>query len=116
MPGSLVPADLSPAPGQPGPARAEQLVRAWVITKRSPWTRFVYAHDDLGIPWNRPGTTQPAPLSARDVPPWLAFCTAAGVDALAAQEHHVAVWARLMEAGGLAPATRARKLAAVSSW
>jgi site-specific recombinase XerD len=109
-----VPATKPDVPGEP-PDRVAQLVRTWVITKRSPWTRFAYAHD-LGIAWDRPGARHPSASQEPAVPPWLAFCAAAGVDPLAAQEHHVAVWARLMESEGLAPATRARKLSAVSSW
>ena len=50
-------------------------------------------------------------------PGWLLFCEMAGVDPLVGVlEEHIALWARGMEAAGLAPATRARRLAAVSSW
>jgi integrase/recombinase XerD len=39
-----------------------------------------------------------------------------GIDPVSAGEEHVAMWALRMQAAGLAPATRARRLSTVSSW
>lgn len=105
-------------PVPPGEAwrAAEQLALRWLTTKRSPHTRFNYGLD-LGVRLQRPGAGtigEPGPAKA---PAWLPFCRAAGVDPLdGVLEEHVALWVRGMEAAGLAKATVARKLAAVSSW
>jgi integrase/recombinase XerD len=107
--GAAVPA-VTPASPTP-----EQLAWSWVITKRSPNTRHSYGLD-IGIPVPRPGVKdrgEPGPAKA---PSWLAFCRAAGIDPLHAAEHHLALWARGMEAAGLSAPTVARKLSAVSSW
>lgn len=85
----------------------EQLVRRWLITKRSPHTRQSYGRD-LGVPH---------PAGESRVPDWLSYCAAIGADPLhGIGEEHVALWVRGMEASGLSPATVARKLSAVSSW
>jgi integrase/recombinase XerD len=87
-----------------GPATG--LVLAWLAGKRSEHTRRAYARD-LGI------------LSARPsrAPSWLAWCTAVGVDPVTeVTEDHVAVYARMLDAAGLSPASAARKLSAVSGW
>jgi integrase/recombinase XerD len=106
-----VPAQDSPRPG------AEQLVLRWLITKRSPNTRYSYGVD-LGVRVERPGTRpgvipRPGPAKAPD---WLTWCAALGADPLDATEDHVALWTRGMESAGLSQATIARKLSAVSSW
>src|SRR5579859_3626661 len=100
-----------------GRLSAEQLIRRWLITKRSVHTRFAYGAD-LGVRLPRPGAdpAQPSGQGKSQAPDWLAFCTLAGVSPLDAGEEHVALWARGMEAAGLAPATVARKLSSVSSW
>ncbi len=109
-----------PVPAQDGDRlTAEQLVRRWLVTKRSPHTRFNYGLD-LGVRLPRPGTRtggiNPGMGEAR-APDWLTWCEAIGADPLGGiREEHVALWARGMEAAGLSPATVARKLAAVSSW
>jgi integrase/recombinase XerD len=97
---------------------AEQLVRRWLVTKRSPHTRFNYGLD-LGVRVPRPGTDPekpPAPgVSA--APDWLTYCRSIGLDPLCGvREEHVALWERGMESVGLSPATVARKVSAVSSW
>ena len=107
------------ADGRPTP---EQLALQFLITKRSPHTRFNYGLD-LGVRLRRPG---PEPVNpekstrkpgASRAPDWLTYCRAAGLDPIGGvRQQHVALWARVMEAAGLAPATVARKLATVSSW
>jgi integrase/recombinase XerD len=79
----------------PDPDDLRGLVLAWLSTRRSVHTRRAYARD----------------LSA-----WLEFCAGRGVPVLTAEEHHAAMWARSMEAQGLAPSTVARKLSALSGW
>ena len=109
-----------PVPAEDGGAlSAEQLVRRWLVTRRSPHTRFNYGLD-LGVRLPRPGSKtggiDPGMNEAR-APAWLPYCEAFGVDPLGGvSEEHVALWARGMEAAGLSPATVARKIAAVSSW
>ncbi|HZR50141.1 MAG TPA: tyrosine-type recombinase/integrase [Streptosporangiaceae bacterium] len=99
--------------GRPAP---EQLILRWLITKRSPHTRFGYGRD-LGVRLPRPGATRigdPRPAAAPD---WLAWCRSVGIDPLAGvSQEHIGAWARTMEAAGLSGATVARRLAAVSSW
>jgi len=107
-----------PVPAQDGDQlTAEQLVRRWLITKRSPHTRFNYGLD-IGVRFPRvsakPGST-PEPGESK-TPDWLTFCAALGIDPLRIRQEHIALWARAMEAAGLAPATMARKLSTVSSW
>ena len=83
------------------------LVLGWLAAKRSEHTRTAYARD-IGItPPRRPSRA----------PSWLTWCKeqqvhpVTGVTVL-----HVARYARQLEAAGLAPASAARMLAAVSSW
>jgi site-specific recombinase XerD len=97
---------------------AGQLVRRWLVTKRSPHTRFSYGRD-LGVRVTRPGTApgKPPKPGTSSAPDWLTYCRSIGLDPLGAvQEEHVALWARGMEASGLSPASVARKMSAVSSW
>lgn len=108
--------ESSETPGAERPGRAEDLARKWIITRRSAHTRFAYGRD-IGVPFPRPGVQSPGPLRPAKAPSWLEFCVGARLDPLAGiAVEHVAVWVRLMESAGLAPATVARKLAAVSSW
>ncbi|MGC4952967.1 tyrosine-type recombinase/integrase [Actinomadura citrea] len=52
----------------------------------------------------------------RDVSWWLTWTRAHGVDPLAAPARQADLYAAAMDAAGLAPATRARRLAAAASW
>jgi len=103
-----------------------QMVARFLITKRSPHTRFAYGAD-LGVRWPRPG--QPEPANGAEfarllltpihgvVPAWLAWCHQGRVDPLGlVPEEFAAAWARALESAGLKQTTVARKLAAVSSW
>src|SRR5450755_3006060 len=83
-----------------------RLVLGWLAGKRSENTRRAYARD-IGItPQARAGRA----------PSWLAWCRAAGTGPLEATEDHVTLYARALDAAGLSPATKARKLSAVASW
>ena len=102
--------------GRDGRPTPEQLVLRWLTTKRSGHTRSSYGRD-LGVQVPRPGVTEPGTPQPGRAPNWLTYCASIGVDPLGAVlEEHVALWARGMEAAGLAPATVARRMAAVSSW
>lgn len=81
----------------PPPASVEQLVRDWLIEYPSPNSRAAYRRD-IGL--------------------WLGFCDASGLDPLGPPERkHLAAWlAVLADVRGERPATRARRLAAVSAW
>jgi len=107
-----------PLPAQSGGRpSAEHLVRRWLVTRRSPHTRFAYGLD-IGVRFPRPDAkpdSEPQPGESR-APDWLTFCAALGIDPLSIRQEHIALWARAMEAAGLAPATVARKLSTVSSW
>jgi integrase/recombinase XerD len=104
-----------PAQGSARPA-AEQLVFRWLTTRRSAHTRFNYGRD-LGVRILRPGATEIGEPGPARAPAWLDYCRSIGLDPLGAVlEEHVAVWVRGMEAAGLAAATVARRMAAVSSW
>ena len=83
------------------------LVTAWLSARRSENTRAAYARD-IGItPPRRPGRA----------PSWLAWCGQQGVHPVTGVTVlHVARYARQLDDAGLAPASRARKLAAISSW
>jgi len=95
---------------------AEQLVRRWLITKRSPHTRFNYGRD-LGVRLLRPGAQEIGEPKPGKAPDWLTYCASIGLDPLhGVQEEHVALWARGMEASGLSAPTVARKVSAISSW
>ena len=83
------------------------LVTAWLSASRSENTRTAYARD-IGI------TPQRRPSRA---PSWLAWCGQQGVHPVTGVTVlHVARYARQLDDAGLAPASRARKLAAISSW
>ncbi|MGI5186492.1 tyrosine-type recombinase/integrase [Dactylosporangium sp. CA-152071] len=74
----------------------EQLLREWLLGYGSTNTRDAYG---------------------RDVRRWLAYCAASGIDPLTeASRTHTHGWLRVLEADRDKPATRARRLAAVSSW
>src|ERR1700747_3313698 len=100
----------------PGPALAAAaadadpvtlLVTAWLSARLSESTRAGYARDIGIIPPRRPGRA----------PSWLAWCQQQGVHPVTGVTMlHVARYARQLQAAGLAPASAARKLAAVSSW
>jgi integrase/recombinase XerD len=93
-----VAADLELTPGRlpaAGDDRARRLSAAWLLGYPSLATRRNYALD----------------LAA-----WLGFCDQHGIDPLEARRVHVDAWARALQAGGAAPRTTARRLAAVSSW
>lgn len=53
---------------------------------------------------------------ARDLGAWISWCEDRSVDPLAALRPHVDAYARHLEADGLAPTTRARRLAALSAF
>lgn len=52
----------------------------------------------------------------RDLGAWISWCEGKGLDPLAVARPHVDAWARSLEAEGLRPTTRARRLASVSSF
>jgi integrase/recombinase XerD len=83
------------------------LVFGWLASKRSEHTRTAYARD-IGItPRRRAGRA----------PSWLAWCQARGVHPVTGVSGlHVAMYARQLDAAGLAPASVARRLAAVAGW
>ncbi len=83
------------------------LVFGWLASKRSEHTRTAYARD-IGItPRRRAGRA----------PSWLAWCQARGVHPVTdVSGLHVAMYARQLDAAGLAPASAARRLAAVAGW
>jgi integrase/recombinase XerD len=83
------------------------LVFGWLASKRSEHTRTAYARD-IGItPRRRAGRA----------PSWLAWCQAGGVHPVTGVSGlHVAMYARQLDAAGLAPASAARRLAAVAGW
>jgi site-specific recombinase XerC len=83
------------------------LALAWLSASRSENTRTAYARD-IGItPRRRPGRAAS----------WLAWCGQQGVHPVTGVTVlHVARYARQLDDAGLSPASRARKLAAISSW
>jgi integrase/recombinase XerD len=83
------------------------LVFGWLAAKRSEHTRTAYARD-IGItPRRRAGRA----------PSWLAWCQARGVHPVTGVSGlDVAMYARQLDAVGLAPASVARRLAAVAGW
>ena len=83
------------------------LVFGWLASKRSEHTRTAYARD-IGItPRRRAGRA----------PSWLAWCQARGVHPVTGVSGlHVAMYARQLDAAGLAPASVARRLTAVAGW
>jgi integrase/recombinase XerD len=78
--------------------RAEQLVAAFVEGRRSVHTRRAYRGDLLGERG------------------WITWCRGAHVDPLGAEQAHVRGWLVDLEQLGDSEATRARRLAAASSW
>ena len=116
-----------PAPAeQPGADDEDvtRLILGWLMAQQSVHTRRAYAKDidpalvplaDLA-PKEQ---SRPAVLAPRipRVPPWRQWCRMAGADPVTGvTRNHVNLYARAMEAAGLSPSTRARKLAAISSW
>lgn len=96
------------------PDEVMRLVYGWLADQRSPRTRTAYARDLAGIVQEpESGRHQPRRMP---VPCWLEWCRAAGADPLGVTPDHVALYARTLEASGLAPTSQARKLSAVSSW
>jgi site-specific recombinase XerD len=92
------------------------MVLRFLTTMPSAHTRASYGRD-LGVRTLRPGAASIGPAGPGKAPSWLAYCESISVDPLGAVlEEHVALWVRGMEAAGLAAATIARKMAAVSSW
>jgi len=100
---SVALSDPEPAPGpEPG---AGELVRRWLLGRRSEQTRRAYGRD-LGL--------------------WLAWCGQLAADPLQVQRpgretggvsrSHVEAWARMLEAAGAPAVTIARRISAVSSW
>ena len=84
-----------------------RLVLAWLAAKRSENTRAAYARDIGVAPVRRTGRA----------PSWLGWCEASGVHPVTGVTRvDVARYARQLDAAGLAPASVARKLAAVSGW
>jgi integrase/recombinase XerD len=81
----------------------------WLYDFGSIHTRNAYRRDLLGIsPSGDPAIMKTAA--------WLPWCAGHGLDPLAARKRHVAGYARLLEADGHSPGTRARKLSVISSW
>ncbi len=81
----------------------------WLAGLKSVHTLRAYQRDVLGI-----GTSgEPANMVT---PAWLPWCAAYDLDPIAARKRHVAAYAKLLEADGHSPGTRARKLSAISSW
>lgn len=85
------------------------LTAGWLRGFDSIHTRVAYRRDLTGFGAN----LEPV---AMKTPAWLPWCVANGIDPLSARRGGVAAYARQIEADGHSPATRARKLSAVSSW
>lgn len=96
--GALVPLaehiTTGPRPKQ-GPGLVDRIRAAWLLAQPSAHTREAYA---------------------RDFDTWRGFLDGLGVDVLVARRTHADAWARVREASRDAPATLARRLAAVSSF
>lgn len=83
------------------------LVFGWLAGKRSEHTRTAYARDIGVISQSRGGRASS----------WLPWCQARGVHPVSAVTgFHVALYARHLDAAGLAPASVARRLSAVAGW
>jgi integrase/recombinase XerD len=117
-------ADSDPIPGatlvavlpeRHGGDQTRRLLVGWIAAQPSPCTRIAYARDVAGPMLIAAGNgSRPRPPL---VPPWLEYCAAAGADPITGvTRDHVNIYARMLDAAGLAPSTKARKLAAVSSW
>ncbi len=72
-----------------------EVTAAWLAARRSPHTRRAY-HGDLAA--------------------WSRWCAVHHLDPLAVRRRHVQVWGAQLSAQGMAPASVARRLAAVSAW
>ncbi|WP_150255258.1 tyrosine-type recombinase/integrase [Nocardiopsis deserti] len=96
--GALVPLAEHITPGprpEQSPGLVDQIRAAWLLAQPSPHTRQAYAGD---------------------FDTWRGFLDGLGVDVLAARRTHADAWARVREASQDAPATLARRLAAVSAF
>ena len=83
------------------------LVFGWLASKRSEHTRTAYARDIGILPHCQGGRA----------PSWLAWCQGRGVHPVTGVSGlHVAMYARQLDAAGLAPASAARRLTAISGW
>lgn len=96
----LVPAGSGPrAVATPTTPLREQLLRLWLLSRSSPATREAYG---------------------RDVTAYFAWCDEFEIDALASRRFHVDAYREFLQNGGAgrtySKATRARKLAALSSF
>ncbi len=85
------PTTLAPAEG----VSAEALAAGWLLGFGNPHTRGAYA---------------------RDLRQWAEWCDGFGVELLDVGRAHLEAWARVLEEAGRAPATVARKLAAVAGF
>jgi integrase/recombinase XerD len=84
-----------------------RLILGWLASKRSEHTRTAYARD-IGIISQCQGSRASS---------WLAWCQTRGVHPVTGVSGlHVAMYARQLEAAGLAPASVARRLSAVAGW
>src|ERR1700722_14277825 len=84
-----------------------RLVLGWLAGKPSASTRAAYARDIGLISQQRPSRA----------PSWLAWCREQSVHPVTGVTGlHVARYAQQLSAAGLAPASAARRLAAISSW
>jgi integrase/recombinase XerD len=84
-----------------------RLILGWLASKPSEHTRTAYARD-IGIT---------PPHQGGRASSWLAWCQARGVHPVTGVSGlHVAMYARQLEAAGLAPASVARRLSAVAGW
>jgi len=81
--------------GRQSRPRLEALAGAWLAGYRSSATRRAYR---------------------QDLKTWLAFCSSHDLEPLTARRSHIELFARAQEHDGLAPATVARRLTALSSW
>lgn len=108
-----VTSDLTVPASQPD--EVMRLVAGWLADQRSRHTQVAYARDVAGLTQApKTGQRRPKPTPA---PCWLEWCQSAGIHPVTdAEREHVALYARMLDASGLAPASRARKLSAISSW
>lgn len=81
----------------------------WIRGHESVHTRDAYRRDVAGAQPNG----EPARMAT---PAWLLWCALHGIDPLAARVGSVSAYSRQLEVDGNSPATRARKIAAISSW
>ncbi len=103
LPGQSLSVALS-GPELPGPG-VEDLIRRWLLGKRSQHTRTAYATDMARwLSW----------CDQLDVDPLLVQCP--GRETTGVSRSHVEAWVRSLEAAGAPSSTVARRLSAVSSW